>query len=411
MGKVTNRKQALAGMKVVEYGDFISAPYCAKLMAELGAEVIKVEPPQGDSSRRHGPFLGNIPHPERSGLYLYQNTSKLGVTLNLDTSRGQQILQELIKDADVFVENMLPQHSKELRIDYDTLSQVNQNLIVASITPFGQTGKYSRYKAQAINIAAVSGLSSIIGKPDREPLSYPLSLEHYQNGAITAFAVLAALFSRRKIGKGQHIDVSETDCLAALYGGQALSSFVFHQRKRIRTGHRVPGFYPYTFLPCKDGFVSLIAVQGFQWKAFLQIVGDGEVPEWYASDPRFKDRWACGAQHADALDALLAPWLMSHTKEEIFTLCREKHVPFAPARTIGEVANDSHLKERAYFVDIDHAETGKIKYPGAPYKLPQTPWRVSRPAPLLGEHNGEVYCQRLGYSRQDLSDFRRAGII
>lgn len=403
-------KQALSGLRVVEYGAFICAPYCSKLMADLGSEVIKIEPPSGEVSRQYGPFPDNIPHQERSGLFIYLNSNKLGITLNLKTATGQEIFEHLLKEADIFVENMPPEKAKELRIDYSNLSKVNSRLIVASITPFGQTGDYSHYKGYAINAAALGGISLTCGEPDKEPLAHPFCLGHYQSGTIAAFAVLMALFAQKKMGKGQHIDVSESDCWATRYVGDSISSFLFYEQERVRMGHRVPGFYPYTFLPCKDGYMSMIAVTGSQWKRFLEIVGGGKVPEWYAKDPRFKDRWM-EREHASALDELLAPWLLSHTKEEIFALCREAHIPFAPVKTIKEVVDDTHFETRNYFVNINRSDTGPIKCPGAPYRLSRTPWKINRPAPLLGEHNEEIFCRRLGYSKRDLVELRRGGII
>lgn len=155
----------------------------------------------------------------------------------------------------------------------------------------------------------------------------------------------------------------------------------------------------------------MAAIQGYQWKCFLEIMGDGEVPEWYRDDPRFKDRSVAGRDYADELDALLAPWLMSHSKEEIFNACRKKRVPFAPVRDVGEVVNDPHLNARDFFQELEHPEAGRLKYPGPPYRFSQTPWSLSRPAPLLGEHNKEIYCNRLGYTKEDLTQFRRAGVI
>ena len=404
-------KQALNGLKVVEYGDFISAPYCAKLMADLGAEVIKVEPLNGDRSRRNGPSPDNVPDPEQSGLFIHCNTNKLGVTLNIETTTGREIFKTLIKDADIFIENMLPQRSKKLHIDYDSLRQINPQLIEVSITAFGQTGKYQNHKGYAINSSAFGGLSHLIGESGRPPITYPLSVGHYQSGTIAAFSALSAVLTRKRLKKGQHIDISEADCWATYYAAHTISSFVFHQQKRMRTGHRIPGFYPYTMLPCKDGYMCMIAVQGFQWKRFLELIGGGEVPDWYKTDPRFKDRWAMGREHAEALDASLAPWLMSHTKEEIFTLCRKARVPFAPVRTIEEVAHEPHFQERDYFVDACRKDAGSTKCPGPPYRFSKTPWEVKRLAPSLGEHNEEVLCHRLGYLKQDLADLRRGGII
>ena len=169
------------GLKVVEYGNLVSAPYCTKLLAGLGAEVIKVEMPGvGDEARKHGPFPNDTPHTERSGLFLSLNSNKLGITLNLDTQAGRNILKKLLEDADVFVENNAPKHMEELGLDYASLEKINPRLIMASITPFGQSGPYRDYKAYDINCAAAGGVSIGIGYPDREPLALPLSQGDYQ---------------------------------------------------------------------------------------------------------------------------------------------------------------------------------------------------------------------------------------
>lgn len=405
-------EKALTGVKVLEYANFIAGPYCGKLLADLGAEVIKIEQPVvGDEARQYGPFPQDLPHPERSGLFLYLNTNKLSITLNTEAATGAKILKELSKESDIFIEDNPPAVMERLGLDYANLEKVNPGIIMVSITAFGQSGPYRDYKGYAINCSALGGQSVCAGEPGREPLTPPLSLGHYQSGAAGAVAALAALFARELTGKGQQADISEAQVWATLHTGNQVSAYVMHGLKRMRWGHRTPGVYPYTILPCQDGYMSMIAIQGYQWKRFLELIGDGEVPDWYANDPRFKDRREISLKYADEMDALLAPWLMSHTKEEIYSLCREKRIPFAPVKNIKEVVNDSHLEVREYFVDVEHPATGPLKYPGAPYKLSETPWKVDNPAPLLGEHNEEVYCQRLGYSREELSQLRRGGII
>jgi crotonobetainyl-CoA:carnitine CoA-transferase CaiB-like acyl-CoA transferase len=405
-------EKALTGVKVLEYASFIAGPYCGKLLADLGAEVIKIEKPAvGDEARQYGPFPYDLPHPERSGLFLYLNTNKLSITLNVEAATGAKIFKELLKESDIFIEDNPPAVMESLGLDYANLQKVNPGIIMVSITPFGQSGPYRDYKGYAINCSALGGQSVCAGEPGREPLTPPLSLGHYQSGAAGAVAALAALFARELTDKGQQADISEAQVWATLHTGNQVSAYVMHGLKRMRWGHRTPGVYPYTILPCQDGYVSMIAIQGYQWKRFLELIGDGEVPDWYANDPRFKDRREISLKYADEMDALLAPWLMSHTKEEIYSLCREKRIPFAPVKNIKEVVNDPHLKVREYFVEVEHPATGSLKYPGAPYKLSETPWKVDKPAPLLGEHNEEVYCQRLGYSREELSKLRRGGII
>jgi len=401
---------ALSGVKVVEYGRSISAPYCTKLMADLGAEVIKIEDPDsGDESRHHGPFLDDIPHPERSGLFIYLNTNKLGITLNVKTPTGNKLIKNLLKDADVFVENSSPKLMRELGLDYDSLKELNPRLIITSITPFGQTGPYRDYRAYDINCSAVGALSCCIGSPDRNPLNLPLSQCDYQGGVSGAIGTLIALLARDVTSRGQHVDVSEAEVIG--YYAGIISNLYFYQGfKWIRAGHRSyksGGWYPYTILPCKDGFICMMCRSGHPWKKFIEAIGN---PEWTKS-PRYRDRARMGREYPDEVDALLQPWLREHTRREIVDICRERGIPFSAVRTIDEVVDCPHLKEREFFVEIYRQETGVLKYPGAPFKLSNTPWRIERPAPLLGEHNEMVYCERLGCSKKELIRLRRGGSI
>jgi len=404
--------EILPDLKVIDCGNFISAPYCAKLLADLGAEVIKVEEPCGDKSRAYGPFPDDVPHAERSGLFLYLNRNKLGITANLASRRGLAILKELLKESDVLVEGYPPAAAEKLGITYDRLKEVNPRLIVCSVTPFGHSGPWKDYKAHHLNTAAMGGACTI-GSQDREPLTYPLLQGHFQAGVHSAVAVMAALFARKKTGRGQHCDVSETDVWAAFHTGLGIHSYVFGQFVRARWGSHMPGYYPLGVLPCKDGYIIETAIRRVQWERYLKLVGDGKIPEWWADDPRFKDRRKVGwdLELIEEADSLQAPWLMDHTKEEIFELCREHQIPFAPVYDIGEVANHPHLKQREFFVEIDHPEAGTLKYPGPPFRYSDMSFQTKCPAPLLGEHNAEVYCGRLGYSKEDLVLFRRGNII
>jgi CoA:oxalate CoA-transferase len=404
--------KTLAGTKVIELAQFISGPYCGLLLAGLGANVIKIEEPSmGDISRRCGPLLDNRPYSGQSGLFIYLNRNKRGITLNINKSTGRQILIDLLKDANVLIEDMPPKFAKRLKLEYGHLKEVNPQLIVVSITPFGQTGPYRDYKAYAINASGIGGMSFIIGDPKREPLTPPFSLGNFQTGIIAANAVMFALMAQKRIGKGQHIDISEAESWAIFHTGNVVSSFIYSGRKRTRTGHRTPSPYPYTILPCKDGYISMIALRGSEWKRFLEIVGDGKVPEWYSSDERFQDRLIAGQRYADILDDLLAPWLMAHTKKEIFRCCREEHIPFTPVRNMGEVVNCEHLNQRGYFKEIDYLGEKKFKIPGPPVRFSQILWNLNKPAPSLSEHNVEVYTQDLGYNRDKLVQLRNSDIV
>jgi crotonobetainyl-CoA:carnitine CoA-transferase CaiB-like acyl-CoA transferase len=402
-------KRHFDGLKVIEYGSIISAPYCARLFAGLGAEVIKVEQPgSGDEARNHGPFPNDVCHPERSGLFLSLNVNKFGITLNLVTNLGKDIFKKLIENTDVLIENNPPRHMKDLGLNYDSLKKINPRLVMASITPFGQCGPYRDYKAHDINCCAAGGVSIGIGHPDREPLVMPLSQGGYQAGSTAATGILATLIAREKTGKGQYIDISEVEVWATIHGGASILNFLYYGITGVRRGiHGGYFLYPCEILPCKDGYISMNAPQIAQWTRFLKLMGN---PNW-AEYPRYRDRRAMKEKYPDEVNALLLPWLKEHTKEEIFKLCQDRHIPFAPVYNVGELVNHTHLKERNFFVEIEHSQVGRLKYPKGPCKFHRTDWRWERPAPLLGEHNELVFCQRLGYHRDDLVDMKKAGVI
>ncbi len=234
---------------------------------------------------------------------------------------------------------------------------------------------------------------------------------NFQTGIIAANAIMSALMAQQRDSKGQHIDISEAESWAVFHTGNVVSAFIYSGRKRTRTGHRTYAPYPYTLLPCKDGYISMIALRGSEWKRFLEIIGDGKMPEWYASDDRFKDRLQAGLEYADVLDDLLAPWLMDHTRQEIFNLCREKHVPFTPVRNMNEVVNCEHLNKRRYFDEIRCPETETYKCPGAPVRFSKSPWQLNKTAPNLAEHNYDVYHESIGYSKEQLLQLHRLRII
>ena len=403
-------KRALAGIKVVELGEHVSAPYCAKLMADLGAEVIKVEPPGGDPSRRHGPFPPGAPHPEQSGLYLYLNANKLGVVLDVTDPSERQAFYQMLHTADVLVENHRPDWMRQQRLDYETLRAVNPRLVMTSITAFGQTGPYSNYKAYHLN-AAASGGGCLIGSPEREPLAFPLQQGSYQAGVHAAYAALAALFAREATGRGQHVDVAEADVWATFHEGRSIQGYLFYGISMKRSGKRSPGFYPYGIFPCKDGHIYEIAVRAAHWKAFLEVMGNGRVPDWYASDPRFKDLREMGRKYADVLDRLQKPWLMAHTKEEIFQLSQQHRIPFMPVYTAEEVLRHPHLRARKYFQAMSHPVAGRLEYPGPPYRFTETPWSGGQPAPRLGEHTHPVLESLASPGRPALRDRHRAAVV
>lgn len=398
---------ALAGLKVLEYAQLVSGPYCTKLLADLGAEVIKIEPPDGDEARRREPFLKDAPHPERSGLFFYLNTNKLGITLNLNTATGRKVLKELVKETDVLVEDNPPKAMKELGLDYESLKAINPRLIMTSITPFGQTGPYRDYKAYHLNTYHGSGLAKILADvlPDevKKPLKGAGFLGDYDAGLSAAVAIMGALYSRLFTGMGQHIDTSKQESLIALerveigmYGNEG-----FSMMSTVTIQGMLGGLQR-----CKDGYVVLTMPMEHQWEALVKLMGN---PDW-AQDERYKDEFF-RAQHAQELNDYIAEWLSNHSMDEVFHQAQALSCPIGAVTTPKDLLASEQLKAREFFTEVEHPEMGKVKCPAAPYRYSKTPWRVARPAPLLGEHNEEILCQRLGYPKEELARMRGAGLI
>ena len=393
----------LQGLRVVEFGESLSAPYCSKLLADMGAEVVKIERPGvGDQAREYGPFLNDQPHHERSGLFLYLNANKQGVTLDLQTPTGREILRGLLANSQVFVHNLHPTEMDRLGVDYETLRAHNEQLVMASITPFGLTGPYRNYKAYDINLAAAGGICEGLGSPDREPLTFGTPEVGYFAAMAAASSIVIALLT----GGGQHIDIAEVESMAGIYNGPEALMAVYQWRMTRRTGHHALDFpYPNCILRCKDGYIFVGSPEGRQWRTLLEVMGG---PEW-AKEERFRNRTRMNNEYADEVDGYMEEWLLQHTKSELLELALEHRIPLAPVRDFGEVRNDESLSDQ--FVAIDRPDTGPVSFAGPPYRLSGQHPVPPNPAPLLGQHNAEVYCDRLGYTTEELVKLYQTGII
>ena len=406
---------ALKGVRVVEWGDFVSAPYCGKVMAELGAEVIKVEAPlTGDSARGHGPFPGQTPDPEKSGLFLFNNLGKRGVTLDVGTDGGREILDRLLASADIFLENQPIGLARAAGLDYESVHAKHPGLVVTSISPYGRSGPYRDYAGYDLNVNAIGGMSFGTGYPHREPLTTPLYQVSYLAGVGAAFASIVALLARDLNDRGpdyeggQLVDVAEAQVLATLLSGYHLPTYIYQGVAGWRSGNRMRlGLFPNCVLPCKDGYVCIDAPQMDQYRRFLTMIGE---PDW-VDEPRYRDRRAMSDQYPEEAESLLAPWFMEHTKDEILQLCIENRVPCVPVREIDEVMADEQLSSRNYFRELSHPAAGALRYPGAPFRLSATPCRLVRPAPSLGQHNAEILGGELGITDDELGRLSQRGEV
>jgi CoA:oxalate CoA-transferase len=401
-------QQSLSDVKILEFSDFISGPYCGKLLSNQGAQVIKIEKPGlGDKARSWGPFADNLPHAEKSGLFLFLNTNKSGITLNVETAAGRKIFKELLKWADVLVEDHAVKEMKALGLNYAAIKDINPALIVTSITPFGQTGPFKDYKGN--DLIAAHASTEAFGNPDEgvtepatmPPLKVPNHAADFMSGLTAAACTMGALLGRMNNKQGQHIDLSKQEALASITRQQLAYYNIMEETPSREFGRKKFGGFLY---PCKDGYVVIWI--GPHYHLVVKMMGD---PEW-SKEPMFADPLQRNGYIVE-LNQLITVWTMEHTAEEVNNMALQYGVPCSLVRNIKDLVNDEQLAFREFWKEIDHEIAGKLKYPGAPFRMSGTPAAIERPAPLLGEHNEKVYCGMLNYSREQLVQMRQGGII
>jgi len=394
---------------VLEYCSTISGPYCTKLMADLGAEVIHVEPPEkGDDARRAPPFPGDVPHPEKSGLFLFLNTNKLGITLDPKRPRGKEIFEELAREVDVLVDDGPPEQLEEMGLGYDHLRERNPGLIVASISPFGRSGPLKEYRAYPLNIAHVSGQGYVnpLPSPDleRAPTRIGGECTEYDPGQTAALAILAALYSRGITGRGQLVEVSQQEAVLSM---QRVEAVIVANGGDVSTrmGPRTERLITMMFR-CRDGHVVMVAPLEHQWESLMKLIGN---TEWFEERPSGGPR--VRTENPDAMIERIGNWMKDYTREEICSRAQASSCPITPINSSEDVVNSEQMNARGIFVEMEHPVAGRMKIPSAPYQLSKTPWALERAAPLLGQHNEKIYCERLGYNREELRELQNSGVI
>jgi crotonobetainyl-CoA:carnitine CoA-transferase CaiB-like acyl-CoA transferase len=401
---------ALADITVLDLTHHIAGPYCTKLLATYGAEVIKIERPgSGDPSRHTGPFPGDIPHPEKSGLFLHLNTNKQSVTLDLHHPRGQEIIRELVKQVDVVVENFSPRVLPSLGLSYAELEQCNPRLIMTSISNFGQTGPYRDWKAQDIVLYAMGGAMNITGLPEREPLRLAMNLMAYQGGNMAATATMTGVLGVHRLGVGQHIDVALFEVHAGSIDRRTTSllGYQYTGEPGYREAAVGLGIYPSGILPCKDGYIQTL-IFPHVWERLLAAM---DMPE-LNDDPRFADPLERMQQDKrPEFMAIFQEWLNKNTRYEAMAKAQKHRVPLTAVNPPSAVLHDPHVRARGYFVEVEHPKAGTLPYTREPFRMAASPAEPVRRAPLLGEHTASVLQQRLGLSPTDLADLQRHGVI
>lgn len=402
--------QALSDLRVLDLTHHVAGPYCTRLLADYGADVVKIERPDGgDPSRRLGPFQNDEPHPEKSGLFLHLNANKRGVTLNLKTATGRKIFLDLVRTANIVVENFEPRVMASLGLSYDELANVKPGLVMTSISNFGQTGPYRDFKMSDLMIFAMGGAMYATGMGDREPLKLYDSVAQYQVGGLAAAATMGAAFGATWEGTGQHVDIS---CMEAHEGSidRRGMMLVAHEytgglRAELRGGLS-PGFIPVGVQPCADGYFDITGMVHF-WPRIVKMIGDP--PELH--DPKWTEPGAqIRPELKEEFDQIWIPWVMQRTKREIWEEARAANMMMGPCYSMADLLSDPHFQERGAFSECEHPVMGRVTMTGRPFIMSESPWQMRRAAPLLGQHNQEILGE-LGYSNDDLVRLREAGAI
>ena len=397
-------ESALQGVKVLDLTHHIAGPYCTKLLADFGADVVKVERPEGDPARNIPPFFHDQHGLDNSLLFLYLNTNKQSVTLNLKSGHGLGMLKELARESDVLVENFSPRIMPSLGLDYHTLSQINPSLVMVSISNFGQTGPYRDYKASDIVSYALGGLMYIFGNYHREPLIHALHQAQFRAGTNSASATLMALYHQGRTGQGQHVDVSIQECIASglrdvvdnyTYAGAVRRRQPNHSGDLTRVREASDGY----ILP-NPGLSSAV-----DWGGVVEFLDEPAL-----DDEKFSTRSA-RLVNGEELGRILDHNFLPRKKFEMFHAAQQRRFIYGVVQSPEEVLSNEQYQSRGFFVGIDHPVVGEIKYPGAPFSMSATPWKARVAAPTLGQHNTQVFGQRLGYSDVDLAHMRATEVI
>lgn len=403
---------ALSNIKVLDFTQTIAGPYCTKLLADYGADVIKVERPGvGDGSRRLGPFPKDEPHPEKSGTFLHLNTNKRSVTLDLKTEQGRQIARELASQADAVVESFRPGTMDRFGLGYEALAESNPALTYTSISNFGQTGPYRDWRGSEIIFYGMGGELYSTGVAEKEPLKLGGTVGLYQSGVMAAFATLGSVMSSMADGVGQHVDISLMEVQAGSIDRRMSMLLAYQYNGEIT--ERTPlgeatgaGGYPAGVYPCEDGFFQITG-GGKYFERVRNMLGNPDELEG--------DKWLTPDAQADEemeglFEAFFYPWLLDRTKYEAWSQAQASRVLCGPLNTMADLLKDEVFQGRGAFAEVDHPVAGSFTYPGRPFMMNASPWSIRRPAPLLGQHT-EAVLTELGMNSTEIELLRSEGVV
>lgn len=395
----------LKGIQVLDLADE-KASFCSKLLADLGARVIKIEKPGGDSSHRIGPFFGNSPHPEKSLFFYYNNTNKMGITLNLEHEEGKSIFLRLLKNKDIVVESFRPGYLKEIGLDFDVLKRVNPKLILVSVTGFGENGPRSQYKSCDLVASASGGQMYVSGSPSTPPIKAFGEQSYYTASLFAAIGILLALRKRAHSGWGEHIDISLQEAVVSTLDHVMVR--YFYEKVIPKRQGSLYWNNSFCILPCKDGHILLTLFQ--QWEILVEWM-DNEGMAEDLRDEKYRDE-EYRLRHVDHIIEVLNRWTKNHSTHELFEMGQLMRFPWAPVNSPEEALHNPQLKARGFFIKNEHPELNRsIPYPGAPYKINRASIDRWKRAPSIGEDNFQIYKKELGISQEELKRLVSLNVI
>lgn len=390
---------ALEGLKVIDLTSALSGPFCTMFFADFGADVIKIEPVNGEQCRTWGPIDEES---GESGFFAYSNRNKKGVTLNLKSEKGLQMFYDLVKDADFVCENYKGGVTKKLKIDYDTLKEINPKLIYVSGSGFGQTSPLSERPCYDIVAQAMGGIINLTGFRDTQPVKVGPSVADHVSGIYQMVGALIALQYRERTGKGQLVDVSMVDTIFSILEN-AIPRYLMEGVAPQRNGNIDPSIAPFDVYECKDGFVALGVGNDNLWAKFCTVMGKEELIE----DPRYITNELRCTNYLPDLQNTIRDFTLQHTKAELEEMMAEAGVPCGPVLDVAEAINHPHIKARDMIVEVDHPTMGKVKMQGIVPKLSESPGQINFASPLLGQHNREVF----NLTEEEEKQLKEEGVI
>ena len=390
----------LAGIRILDLTRVLAGPYCTMVLADLGAEVIKIEPSgTGDDSRAFGPFIRG-----ESSYFLSLNRNKKSLTLNLKTDDGKSILKSLAKQVDILIENFRPGTMKKLGLDYATLSVENPKLIYAAISGFGQEGPSKDKPAYDFIVQGMGGIMGLNAHPDGPPTRVPIGLGDITAGLFTAVGILSALRERDLSGKGQMIDISMLDCQVAILENPIVRFFAGETPRPLGNTH--PTISPTGGFPTRDGYIILAIGNDQHWKVFCQVVGRSE----WITDVRFSSN-SKRTENMPALRVLLEQLFSEHETAYWLGVIEKAGVPCGPVNSIEQVVRDPQIGFRNMITSVHHPVAGEVKMSGIPIKMSRTPGGVTLPPPTLGQHSTEILKSYLKLTDETIEEFQRRGVL